>query len=431
MAHLEEAYWPGALGAPGKRNQVAGPYSYYVPDRLSDLALRIPSDLAQKLSSVEQRLRDLIEAEGAGDLADISRFLLRSEAIASSQIEGIEPAPRQVALAELGQHVEVSGVSDNAQMVARNIVAVQQASSELARKDVIEVSDLVALHESLVGEEFESPGIRTTQNWIGHSYYHPLDADFVPPAPELVKPLLEDLASYMSGSKDGALIQAALVHAQFETIHPFADGNGRVGRALIHTVLSRRGVTPGRLLPVSQILATFSDKYVHALTGYRYVGDAEASENQEARNSWIEFFAWAVDNAIDQSELLLDDLRRMRSEWDAALNKFREAEGHTKKIPQGSAILQILDRLSGTPILTSVTASEIHGISSQAARDALNTLADAGILQTQSIGRRGHAYVARDVLDLINMSERRLASTRFNTLISPPTRSVPVRSEKK
>jgi len=88
---------------------------------------------------------------------------------------------------------------------------------------------------------------------LGGTSYHPIEADFVPPPPDLVPGLIEDLLRYLNGATHAPLIQAALIHAQFETIHPFTDGNGRVGRALIHTVLTRRGLLPGMVLPTSAV----------------------------------------------------------------------------------------------------------------------------------------------------------------------------------
>lgn len=85
--------------------------------------------------------------------------------------------------------------------------------------------------------------------------HHPLDADFVPPAPERVGPLMDDLVAYLNGASHSPVVHAAPAHAQFETIHRFTDGNGRVGRALIHTVLTRRGLTTEAVLPVSLVLS--------------------------------------------------------------------------------------------------------------------------------------------------------------------------------
>ena len=137
------------------------------------------------------------------------------------------------------------------------------------------INGLLALHRSLLPDSPEHHGIREAQNWLGGSSYHPLEADFIPPPPELVPALLDDLMAYLNSAAHAPLIQAALVHAQFETIHPFTDGNGRMGRAPIHTVLARRGLLLSAVLPTSLILATLSDRYVEALSLFRGINPVE------------------------------------------------------------------------------------------------------------------------------------------------------------
>ncbi|MFV1971604.1 MAG: Fic family protein [Acidimicrobiia bacterium] len=98
--------------------------------------------------------------------------------------------------------------------------------------------------------------VRERQNWIGGSSYNPCSAVFVPPPPDHVDGLVQDLIEYVNGDEHSPLVQAAIAHAQFETIHPFADGNGRTGRALIHVILRRRGLSPTFVPPISLVLAT-------------------------------------------------------------------------------------------------------------------------------------------------------------------------------
>ncbi|PMD04261.1 Fic family protein, partial [Brevibacterium paucivorans] len=114
-----------------------------------------------------------------------------------------------------------------------------------------------------------TPGIRDRQNWVGGSEIHPGQAEFIPPTEQALAPAVEDLVEFMNGAATGCLIQAGLVHAQFETLHPFADGNGRIGRVLIHTVFVRGGLTEGSVLPISQVLLTRSDEYVAELMAFR------------------------------------------------------------------------------------------------------------------------------------------------------------------
>ena len=425
-----------------RRDRRSGKYRAYVPDPLVGAALVLSPSTETLAARAETRVRAL----GAlPDMAGIARFLLRSEAIASSRIEGMAPSAHRVALAELAQQEEVRGLSEQARAVARNVTLVRAAVEELSGARPVTVDRLLALHRSLLPDSPEHHGIRSTQNWVGGSSYHPLDADFVPPPPDLVADLVADLLTYLNGATHAPLIQAALVHAQFETIHPFADGNGRVGRALIHTVLTRRGLLAGMILPTSLVLSTLSGKYVEALSRFREAGDPDgpdtASHRPDAagpggpgeqgrpggRDAWISFFLEAVVLACDQAERISTELAGVREEWNESLQKRVAREGGGRALRKDSAALRILEGLPGAPVLTIATASRIYGVSRTAASRGLETLRAAGILATESIGAGRRAYTARAVLDTITWAERRLASTRFDTRISAPTRAVPAR----
>lgn len=427
MAHWKDAYWHSDVtsGIP-RRDKRSGPYQYYVPDRLTGSPLTTGPDLDQLLSRAERAVVSLNNGPGANDLAHLSRFLLRSEAIASSRIEGIAPSARQVALAELAQEEDLEGFSAQADLVARNMTLVRDATTRLAAADRISVEDVVAVHDALLADDQRHLGLRTIQNWIGGSYQHPIDADFVPPAPDLVGDLMTDLVQYLNGAAHAPVVQAGLVHAQFETIHPFTDGNGRVGRALIHTTLARRGLTSVSVLPVSLVLATFSDEYVRGLSGYRYVGDAGSATGITGRQIWLVEFAAAVLRATEQAETLREDVAAVREDWEHRLSSFRSSQGR-RHLRADSATARVLEDLPGTPVLTAATVERIHDVSAMAAGRALGELEEAGILKSGSAGRRRRAYWAPDVLDLITATERRLASTRFDTRASSPNRQVPAR----
>ena len=438
-----------------RRDRRSGEYRAYVPDPLVGGALVLSPSTEALAARAEARVRAL----GAlPDMAGIARFLLRSEAIASSRIEGMAPSAHRVALAELAQQEEVRGLSEQARAVARNVTLVRAAVEEFSGARPVTADRLLALHRSLLPDSPEHHGIRSTQNWVGGSSYHPLDADFVPPPPELVPDLVADLLTYLNGATHAPLIQAALVHAQFETIHPFADGNGRVGRALIHTVLTRRGLLAGMILPTSLVLSTLSGKYVEALSRFREAGDpggpdAESHRPDAAgpdgpdalgdpggpgglgksddpdgpggRDAWISFFLEAVVLACDQAERISTELAGVREEWNESLQKWIAREGGGRAPRRDSAALRILEGLPGAPVLTIATASRIYGVSRTAASRGLETLRAAGILTTESIGAGRRAYTARAVLDTITWAERRLVSTRFDTRICAPTRAVP------
>jgi Fic family protein len=136
----------------------------------------------------------------------------------------------------------------------------------------LKVSDLEDIHRALLRftADADIAGvIRTSQNWIRGNDYNPIGASYVPPPHEHVRPLLEDLCAFINRDDVAPIAQAGIAHAQFETIHPFADGNGRGGRALIYTVLRRRGEITQYIPPISLILAAEPKGYIGGLNAYR------------------------------------------------------------------------------------------------------------------------------------------------------------------
>lgn len=429
MGRWEDAYWDGDPHAPApRRDRLSGAYQCYVPDLLVGMPLVLSRTTDALISECERRVRGV--RGSTSDLAGISRFLLRSEAIASSRIEGIAPSARQVALAELGQTEDVRGVSDQAHLVANNMTVVREATTRLVAIDHVTVGDIAELHASLLPEETHHHGIRLVQNWIGGSDWHPIGADFVPPPAELVPDLMADLTTYLAGGLHSPVVQSALVHAQFETIHPFTDGNGRVGRALIHTVLARRGMVNDALLPISLVLSTLRDRYIAGLTAYRSAVDPLSPDAMAARDQWIATFAEVTILACDQAERIADELADVRADWLSRLDASRRERGSTRALRSDSATALILADLPATPVLTPATVQRIHGVSHVAANKALDELADAGILNTRNIAPGRRAFVADDVLDLITWAERRLASTRFDTRQVQPHPGVAAAPEK-
>lgn len=425
MAGWDEAIWsPGEFQGRPRRDRLSGPYRRYVPDLLVRHPLVLESGLAQQAADAERRIREL-NMIGGDALAAISRFLLRSEAIASSQIEGVASSPRQVALAELRDHEPARGISAPAELVANNMTIVREATTRLVQVDRVCVDDIIGLHRALLPEQPRLHGLRQQQNWIGGSSRHPLEADFVPPDPRRVPELMEDLVGYLNGAAHGPLVQAAMVHAQFETIHPFADGNGRVGRALIHTVLARHSVTTTAVLPISPVLATLSETCVEGLTDYRHGQDPSSESAQRSIQGWLQTFIRAAAVAVEQSMDLVRRLDELRQEWTQRVADHRSAQGMRPSPRSGSATARLLATLTEAPVLTTSTARRILGVSFPAASSALEELRQADVLRTRKIERNATAYLADEVLDLLASTERRLGSTQFDTRRPPPGRPVP------
>jgi len=216
------------------------------------------------------------------------------------------------------------------------------------------------------------------------------------------------------------------VHAQFETIHPFADGNGRVGRALIHTVLTRRGVTAGAVLPVSLVLLTHVDSYLEGLNAYRH----EGTDSTAATNAWLDVFFTALEHAADQAGIFASELSELWVTWTERHRQARTARGLREAPRADSAVARLLEALPGSPVLTVNTARAMLGVSAPAARNAADELVAAGILHSRRVDRKTTGYLASEVFELVTYAERRLASTRWDTRQSPPRRPVPYLPQK-
>ena len=301
-----------------------------------------------------------------------------------------------------------------------NIDAMTWAVDAVGPGDTVTVDTLLETHHLLMaGGRLEEHGghVRTVQNWIGGSGYNPCSAAFVPPPPEHVTDLLEDLCDFCNDDSLPALAQAALAHAQFETIHPFVDGNGRAGRALIHLVLRRRGLGVRVLPPISLLLATWTQDYVEGLTGTRYVGEPDSVEAQEGLNRWIALFAAACGRAVEDAGDFEERVNALQSSW----------RGRVGRVRSDSTVGLLIDALPAAPVLTTTTAAELVGRSFQAANQAIGRLVEAGVLLQVNVGRRNRAFEAPEIVDAFNAFERRLASPEGDTLVSPPARRVPRR----
>ena len=280
----------------------------------------------------------------------------------------------------------------------------------------ITVEAICALHrELLAGTRDEHWGgvVRREQNWIGG--INPCRAAYVPPPHEYVRDLLEDLCSYISGDDHPPIMQAALAHAQFETIHPFVDGNGRVGRALIHLVLRRRGwLRTSCLRSASSWLPTqvpiSPDSSPSATTA-----PADDPVAAESAIQWIDAFVHALLRACADAAEFADQLDQLEELWRQA----------AKPVRRSSAADLLLSVLTGIPILTVETAAEAIGRSRKRTNDAVNLLHARGVLLQGTVGRRNRVFEVADLLDAITQFERRLASPRRTQPSLDPCESFP------
>jgi Fic family protein len=422
MVEVLKLKWiPSAAAGLPRRDRLGCDYEAYVPDRLAARTISLrgstTADVADAERAVERLNRD---TRNLVDSESVARLLLRAEAVASSKIEGLEVGGRRLLKAQLVAALGEDPSDVTATEVLNNIEAMRWAVDSLAEVEQITVDHLRGIHERLLaGTTLKQHGgkLREEQNWIGGSSYNPCSAAFVPPPPDRVRDLLEDLCEFCNQDELPAIVQAALAHAQFETIHPFIDGNGRTGRALIHVILRRRGLAPVVVAPVSLVLATWSQDYVEGLTATRYRGDPSSQEAIDRLDYWIGLFAAATRRAVADAEIYEQRVAEVQAAWRAALGRIRA----------NSAVDVLVNALPGAPVVTVQSAAALVGRSDQAINEAIPRLIDAGVLTQTTIGRRNRAFEALDVIDAFNDLERQLASPDGDTLHSPPERRAPHR----
>jgi Fic family protein len=422
MATLIKRHWQSEASAGLPRaDRLSCEYEAYIPDPLVGRAVSLEGSVAADVTDAEAAIVRLNAPAGAlVDTEALARLLLRAESVASSSIEGLEVGPRRLLQFEAARQLGEATTDVTAAEVLGNIEAMVYAANSVTDGDEIRLENILEMHRRLLaGARLHESGgqIRTVQNWIGGSSYNPCSAAYVPPPPELVHDLLVDLCRFCSDDSLPAVVQAALAHAQFETIHPFVDGNGRTGRALIHLILRRRGLAPRVLPPVSLVLATWATDYISALDGTRYLGSPTSTKAHEGLNRWVGLFATACCRAVDDAASFDERTRELEVAWRERLGSVRA----------DSTVDALLRALPGAPILTVKSATALVDRSRVAVNQAIGRLAAAGVLTQMTVGRRNRAFEARELIDTFVDLERRLASPEGDTRVAPPVRRVPRR----
>jgi Fic family protein len=422
VARIVRQHWiTEAVPGVARRDRRSCDYEAYVPDSLTGRTLLFEGTTAADITDAERAIAVFdAQASTLADTEALARILLRAESVASSRIEGLEVGARRLLRAEAALDLGEEPSDVTAAEVLGNIDAMTSAVQQIGPGDRVTVETLLAFHRRLLqGTRLEAYGgrIRSEQNWIGGSDYNPCSATFVPPPPEYVRDLLDDLCSFCNDDSIPSVAQAAIAHSQFETIHPFADGNGRTGRALIHFVLRRRGLTTRVLLPVSLVLGTWARDYVEGLQATRYRGPASSAAARDGINLWVARFAAACLRAVADAASFEKRAQALQDEWRATLDPVRA----------NSATDLLLGVLPGAPILTVNSAATLIGRTFSATNDAIGRLAEAGILRPVNAGRRNRAFEAPDVIEAFTALERQLASPSGNTRTTEPSRPVPYR----
>lgn len=372
---------PGDLLTRAQRERYRGPYRAAVVPRIAGRIPPLDADLLG-LAAEASAMITRFDMQVGTEIAPFSTILLRSEAAASSQIENLSSGAKQLALAELGSHEK-----RNATEIVGNVAAMRAA---LSLADDLNSTAVLDMHRALMAGH--SPDIagrwRDDQVWIGGTSIGPHDADYVAPPPGAVPELMDDLLDFTQRGDLPPLIQIALAHAQFETIHPFPDGNGRTGRALIQAMLRSRDLTRNVTVPVSAGLLTDTRRYFRALDDYRR-GDIAPI---------IESLARAAESAIANGSRLVADIHDIRAQWDTRLTARSD-----------SAAWRLLDVLLRQPVIDARTAAESLAIAPANASRIVRPLADAGILREFTGFNRNRMWCATEVTDALDAFAARAA----------------------
>jgi Fic family protein len=389
LGHVEKRLWPTDPGAYGGRKaRRPGAYQVFIPDEIAERDFPLDGDAVAAVTDATRALQHLESSPPrVATLGALAQNLLRSESVASSRIEGVHLSHKR--LARAAYQAESGQRDGRAAEVLGNVDAMRRAIEIGVTGNPLTVADVEDVHRTLLRftQDADIAGVvRESQNWIGGNDYNPIGAAYVPPPPECVRPLLDDFCAFATRTDLAPIVQAGIAHAQFETIHPFADGNGRVGRALIYAVLRRRGEIRHYVPPISLILAAEPKAYIGGLTGFRNGGVS----------AWIAEFADATARAATEAERLAEEIEQLQSAWLEALGQPR----------RDAAVRQLVSALPQQPVIDVAVAQKLTGKSHVAVGNALQALERAGILNRLNERKWGRVWECDQLLNLVDAFEK-------------------------
>jgi len=348
-----------------------------LPPQIARQPVRIESSLGAEMESAVGEIVALDRTHG-DQLEALGVLLLRTESVASSKIEFVDANLDDYARALHGSKANASASS---MVAATEALESLMAATDRTRR--VQLTAVLAAHKALMrdepGERTHAGRLRLVQNWIGGSNHSPRDALYVPPPPDTVAEYMKDLFAFSNRDDVATLAQAAIAHAQFESIHPFVDGNGRIGRALINAILRRRGITTRVVVPLASALVAHRDRYFDQLNAYRE-GDTRPL---------ISEFATASRIAAAESRATAQRLAEIPGEWRAALGRVRA----------GSAAAALLGLLPTRPVISVEDACAVLAAPVSSVYLAIDRLHEAEILRPLTDRRRNQVWGASLILD--------------------------------
>jgi Fic family protein len=386
----EDAEWvpnPDGLYTQRERAQQTGPCHRAV---LPHIAASIPLISPALSSQVEEATADIVrfDAEMGREIANYGSALLRSESAASSKIERLAASACAIATAE----AEGSGSRNAAEIVANTHT--MYAAIDLA--DRLDAGTIRTIHATLMAPQPDVAGKwRTQQVWIGAGDAGPRIADFVPPKYTSIPDLIDDLTEFTARTDMPVLVQGAIMHAQFETIHPFVDGNGRTGRALLHALLRNKGLTTRATVPISAGLLTDTSAYFDGLTRYR-AGDTEPM---------ISMISVASIRAVKNGRELVSGLRSVREGWQGRV-----------KARRGADTWRVADLMIRRGVVTPEIISSELGIALGNVARVIAPLQSAGVIVSSAGAKRNtRVFRAPEVLSELDAFAERAGRRNAGT----------------
>lgn len=385
---LEKRPWKQQSRAGTREDRTLSEIEVCVPSHISELTMALSQNVLKELEEAAHEVISL-EASSGKELQALGALLLRTESVASSKIEQVEASIDDYARAFYG-----SKQNDSALAMVAGTRGFEQFMKEVNASGNISIQLLAAAQKQVVSTdvtEHHSAGqLRKVQNWIEGSDYSPRGAIFIPPPPEMVEELMEDVVRFSNRSDLNVLFQASVSHAQFETIHPFTDGNGRVGRALINGIYRRRGLTKNIVIPLASSIVAHRERYFSDLNEYRQ-GNPFPLTTEFARGTLI---------AAQESKITSQRLAEIPDLWRNSVNRLRT----------GSATDVLLNSLLHTPVVTVEEFMQTSGFAVNSVYSAIDRLLEAGVIRGLTNRKRNQVWGASAVLDELEDLSLRIRS---------------------
>jgi len=337
------------------RQRNTGEFKSAVTPRIAEQTPQLSPQLHTLVQDCTRTITRFDEQHATLGGVPFAAVLLRGESASSSQIENLTVSARRLSLAVVG--ASSSAVGHNAELVARNVCAMHAA---LEAAESLTIESIMHMHHELTAGILEDAG-KFRQQWVWVGGQSPVTADYVAPHWKLVPAAMNDLVEFLARRDLDPLVQAAIAHAQFETVHPFTDGNGRTGRALISALLMARGVTKHVVLPISSGLLHDVADYIAALTAYR-AGDVEPI---------IRCFIQASNAAVENARILAEDLSGLR---DKILGTARRTT---------SALKAVADFCCTEPAFTVQMVEQNTSVAPATIYRIITTLEKAGVIRRE------------------------------------------------